>query len=672
MQQEVIDSFQENIALVDLQGNIYAVNKAWVSFALDNGASPDYTDLGRNYVQVLMTSGAIEDATGIQAVLDGRLPYYDSSYACPSPQLERWYLMRVSPITEQGKIKGALVSHRNITQEEQQRREIYDVLESMTDAFYALDENWRFVYLNKEAEKLLQRNREELLGKLMIDEFPDVKDTGIFHQYKEVARLQKTHQFDIFYPPLDTWFEIHVYPRGNGGLSVYFKDITEKKIKEQKLWHTANYDHLTGLPNRLHFYSHLNEQLRTEQTTAVFFMDLNGFKLVNDVYGHDTGDDFLKEVAERLTQQLEPDFFISRFGGDEFVLTKSFADEKTMHEDAARIGAVFKEVFWLTGTAPVQLGAAIGISVFPLDGSSADQLISNSDMAMYEAKQAKRTKWVRYSKQMGTRWERRLLLEKQMMTAVHSGDLRPFYQPEVDMEQGRIVSFEMLARWFHPELGTIAPNEFITIAEETGHIQELSERLIEQALQDFSVWRKQGYQGTLSINVTSELIMEETFVGFLVHQKQLWELPDHSLELELTENIQLFQSPFVQQQLKWLQQHGFCIAIDDFGSGYSNFSYISEFPINKIKIDKLFIDYIGSSEKGEAVLDALVLLSLRLGIDLVAEGVETEAQIDYLRSRQCRLVQGYYISHPLPLEKATLFLEQFEKNNSIIEKQHKD
>lgn len=661
MHQEVIDSFQETIALVDLDGVIYAVNHAWKRFAVQNGASFHDSDIGRNYLRLLTNSGSVQDANGIQAVLEGTIPFYDSSYACPSPQEERWYLMHVAPLIEAGRIKGALISHRNITYEEQQRREVYDVLESMTDAFYALDENWRFVYLNEEAGNLLRRDRELLVGKAMLDEFPQVKETKIYHMYKEVSELKTTRTFDEYYPPLDTWFEIHVYPRGNGGVSVYFKDITEKKLKEQKLWHTANYDHLTELPNRLHFYNHLEEQLAQRQPTSVYFLDLNGFKLINDVYGHDRGDDFLREVASRLETSLAPEFFLSRFGGDEFVVTKPYLGSEKMNEDAARISAAFDEIFWLKGTAPVQLGVAIGISVYPEDGLTPDQLITNSDMAMYEAKKAKRTKWVRYSEQMSMSWNRRLQLEKQMMTAVLTGELRPHYQPEIDTEHQRVVSIEALARWFHPELGYITPVEFIAIAEETGHLQELSERLIEQACSDYSRWKEQdGYQGTLSINVTSELLSEDSFVEFLVQQKKIWRIADLKLELELTENIHLFESPFIQQKLKWLQTQGFSIAIDDFGSGYSNFSYITEIPLNKIKIDKLFVDYIGTSEKGEAVLDALILLSLRLGIELVAEGVETSEQVRYLQSRQCMLMQGYYFSKPVSSEELHTFLQKID------------
>lgn len=246
----------------------------------------------------------------------------------------------------------------------------------------------------------------------------------------------------------------------------------------------------------------------------------------------------------------------------------------------------------------------------------------------------------------------------ELLSAVQTKEIVPYLQPEIDTVINKVVSMEMLSRWNHPVLGFISPQEFIPIAEESGQLQSLTEGLLERAIHDLHYWQHHlGYKGMLSINVTSQLISEDSFCDFLIELKREAQIEDNILELELTENMQLFESPFIQQKLRMLQDSGFRIAIDDFGSGYSNFSYISEFPINKIKIDKSFTDYIGQSEKGEAVLDSLVLLSLRLGIDLVAEGVETEAQVHYLQMRECMWMQGYYFSKPLNAEDTAEYLK---------------
>ncbi|WP_342527540.1 EAL domain-containing protein [Chryseomicrobium sp. FSL W7-1435] len=658
MEQALLDSFQENIALIHPDGVIYATNAAWKKFAVDNGASSSYLDIGRNYLKLLLDTGSFDEAAGIQAVLDQSLPSYESSYACPAPHEECWYLMRVTPLVEEGRVRAAIISHRNITNEEQQRREVFDVLESMTDAFYALDEDWRFVYLNQEASRLLRKSKQQVINEVVWEVFPEAVKTDMYTTYLEVARSKQTQILEQYYPPLEIWFEIHVYPRSSGGVSVYFKDITDKKHKEVELWETAHYDQLTKLPNRFYLYQDLQAKLEQNQPTAIFFLDLNGFKLINDVYGHDKGDELLREVASRLQVHLPEAFFISRFGGDEFVITTAFTTEQKLELDVVQIASIFNDTYLLTGVNRFHVTAAIGISVFPRDCKLVDELLTKSDMAMYEAKKGKHTKWVYYSGSMAESWNRRLRLEKDLVEALHTKTLLPYFQPEIDTVVNQVVSLEMLARWNHPVLGPISPQEFIPIAEESGQLQLLTESLVEQAIDYLHHWQHHfDYKGLLSINVTSQLISEDSFCDFLLRIKKEQDIPNGVLELELTENVQLFESPFIQQQLRLLQDNGFRIAIDDFGSGYSNFSYISEFPIDKIKIDKSFTDYIGQSKKGEAVLDSLVMLSLRLGIDLVAEGVETEAQVRYLQLRECMWMQGYYFAKPLPAEEASLYLE---------------
>lgn len=663
MDQALIDSFQENIALIQPDGTIFATNRAWRQFARENGATADYSDIGRNYLDILRNAGSLEEAEGIEAVLREMVPFYDSNYACPSPRKERWYQMRVTPLRQDKKVYGALIAHRNITEEEQQRQEVYDILESMTDAFYAIDHEWRFIYINDQAAKLLRRTRHDILGKIIWEEFPESVDTEIYPTYLEVATLRKPQVIEEYYPPLETWFEIHVYPRVGGGVSVYFKDITDKKHKEVKLWQTAHYDYLTRLPNRLYFYEDLKPKIRNAQPTALFFIDLNDFKMINDVYGHDKGDELLQEVGDRLRFLLPPHFFISRFGGDEFVISAPYSDDLQLESDAKRISQVFRDPYWIKGINRFTMNAAIGISVFPRDGQVADDIITKSDMAMYSAKKTKTTNWVYYNESMTTEWNRRLQLEKDLLEALKNNELLPYFQPEIDTVIQNVVSMELLARWNHPTLGFVSPQEFISIAEDSGQLQELMLGLIQKSVKQLIRWQKKyQYRGMLSVNVTSQLISEDAFCNALVHLKEEYHIANDIIELELTENVQLFESPFIQQKLRMLQDSGFRIAIDDFGSGYSNFSYISDFPIDKIKIDKSFIDYIGTSEKGEAVLDSLILLSLRLGIDLVAEGVETDKQVMYLQKRECMWMQGYYFARPMPAQDACQYLEHLFVN----------
>ncbi|MFC4353730.1 putative bifunctional diguanylate cyclase/phosphodiesterase [Chryseomicrobium palamuruense] len=485
----------------------------------------------------------------------------------------------------------------------------------------------------------------------------------IYSTYRAVVETQKSQVIEEYYPPLETWFEIHVYPRSGGGVSVYFKDITDQKQKEAKLWQTAHYDHLTGLPNRLYLYEEVKPKIKEGQSTALFFIDLNDFKMINDVCGHDTGDELLKDVANRLQSLLPSTFFVSRFGGDEFVILVPYLDDEQLEMDAERIAHVFHDPFWIQEINRFTVNVAIGISVFSKDGHDADELITKSDMAMYAAKKMKNTNWVYYQEAMSTEWNRRLRLEKDLLQAMQRDELMPYFQPEIDTVIQGVLSMELLARWEHPELGFISPLEFIPIAEDSGQLKELMQGLIRKAVQELVSWQeKVQYQGMLSVNVTSQLISEDSFCENLLRLKEEFHLADGILELELTENMQLFETPLIQQKLRILQENGIRIAIDDFGSGYSNFSYISDFPIDKIKIDKSFTDYIEVSKRGEAVLDSLILLSLRLGIDLVAEGVETEAQVSYLQKRECMFMQGYYFARPMPAREAGDYLESLFKN----------
>lgn len=521
MDQALIDSFQENIALIQPDGTIFATNRAWRQFARENGAAADYSDIGRNYLDILRNAGSLEEAEGIEAVLHEMVPFYDSNYACPSPRNERWYQMRVTPLRQDKKVCGALIAHRNITEEEQQRQEIYNILESMTDAFYAIDHEWRFIYINDQAAKLLRRTRHDILGKIMWEEFPESVDTEIYPTYLEVATLRKPQVIEEYYPPLETWFEIHVYPRVGGGVSVYFKDITDKKHKEVKLWQTAHYDYLTRLPNRLYFYEDLKPKIRNAQPTALFFIDLNDFKMINDVYGHDKGDELLQEVGNRLRFLLPPHFFISRFGGDEFVISAPYCDDLQLESDAKRVSQVFRDPYWIKGINRFTMNAAIGISVFPRDGQVADDIIAKSDMAMYSAKKSKTTNWVYYHESMTTEWNRRLQLEKDLLQSLKNNELLPYFQPEIDTVIQNVVSMELLARWNHPTLGLVSPQEFISIAEDSGQLQELMLGLIQKSVKQLIRWQKKyQYRGMLSVNVTSQLISEDAFCNALVRLKE--------------------------------------------------------------------------------------------------------------------------------------------------------
>lgn len=660
MYEEIIDSLIDQVAVIKLDGVIININKSWKKFCEEMEGNHEIPDIGTNFLRILSNSNSVEAYDGIIQVLNGDVPFFQTTYTFPSQKEKRWLSMIVSPLFEKGCVKGATIVYRNISNEENERLEVNDVLESMTDAFIALDENWRFTYINKEAERLLFLSKKELLGKDIWDIFPQAINTPFDENYSITMHKRIKTRFEEYFEPLETWFEVHAYPLESGGISVYFNNINEKKAKDDKLWDTAHHDFLTEIPNRLLLYKKLEMRISYGTPFAIFFLDLNNFKLVNDAYGHDMGDCFLLEISKRLRNDLSNKYFLSRFGGDEFILCTEYVDDFQVESDAYQILSVIEKPFNNFSLPPVTISASLGISVFPYNGNSVDSLITAADTAMYEAKKMKGDQWKRYESVMSDTLNRRLFIEESLKEAIKSDAYYTVFQPQVDSIKNEIIGIEVLSRWNHPELGPISPEEFICVAEETGQIRFLTEHIIDSSLSMYNKWKKMtGFSGVMSFNVSSTLLSEPSFVSFLLYQLEKHSIPQGKLEIEITENVQIFSSTVINNHMYDIQKAGIRIAIDDFGVGYSNLSYISNLPISKIKIDKFFINCIGESTKGEAILQAIIVLAKNLEIDVIAEGVETVTQRDYLKEHSCSLVQGYYYDRPLKEEQFLSRLQQF-------------
>jgi len=451
------------------------------------------------------------------------------------------------------------------------------------------------------------------------------------------------------------WLTISAVAGQDGKPSRYvavFSDVTELRRKDDQIRHQAYHDALTGLPNRFLLADRLDHALevsrRTQDHVAVLFLDLDRFKVINDSLGHHEGDKLLVEVARRIGQTVRKSDTVSRLGGDEFVVVLgTFADTTEVALVAEKIIATLARPLRLAGKA-VHSSTSIGIAVFPQDGEDAAALLKNADTAMYQAKAAGRSCFRFFDRSMNEHAVRRLELEAQLRQAIDGNQLELHYQPKVVVETGALAGFEALLRWNHPEQGRIPPMEFIPLAEETGLIIPLSYWVIEEACRKLAKWRKGGADIKVAINLSARQFHDEKLPQRIEAILQRTKVPGSALEIELTEGAVMDAPGRAIVILQRLRALGLRISVDDFGTGYSSLAYLKRFPINAVKIDRSFVMDLPDDAEDAAIVRAILELARALNLDVVAEGVETVEQLDFLRRAGCGQIQGYYFSQPLP------------------------
>lgn len=426
----------------------------------------------------------------------------------------------------------------------------------------------------------------------------------------------------------------------------------ERTRSDERVAYMANHDSLTDLPNRLLSMDVLKVSLahavRHGSSLALMFVDLDRFKSINDVFGHEAGDQVLRAISSRLKCSVRPTDIVSRQGGDEFLIV--FPDVPS-ERDIARIAEKIAE----TVSAPLKLehtevvlSASIGIACFPQNGDTAEALVRNADAAMYDAKRAGRNRYQFYSPDMTERAVDRLLLEADMRRAIEQKQFFVVYQPQIDLTSGTITGLEALIRWRHPERGFIPPNQFIPIAEESGLISKIGEWVLKTACAQHAAWVSDGLiDGVIAVNVSPNQFRQPGFVDSVLEAVRFSALPPSFLELEVTEGVVMDNIENVQSKLDRLSLAGIKLAIDDFGTGYSSLSYLKQLPIARLKIDQSFTNGLPDDRESVAIVQAIVNLGQNLGMGVVAEGVETDGQLEKLRSMNCQSGQGYLFAKPL-------------------------
>ncbi len=499
---------------------------------------------------------------------------------------------------------------------------------------------------------------------------------------KQALETGKPQVYEHSLEGLDIQLETRFVARDKNSVLAIVRDITERKNSEEKIYNLAYYDELTALPNRQLFSQSLERIIkiaeRDDQKFAILFVDLDRFKRINDTLGHSIGDELLKQVARRLEKctrsgdsiaRLDPTedggIKLARLGGDEFVINLYGIDsEEMVAAIAQRIISVLTPPFSCEGHQFV-VTPSIGIALYPQDGKTGEQLLMNADSAMYRAKFAGRNNYKFYSETMRTKSLHRLDLENEIRKAIDDGQFELYYQPKVDAETWVLVGAEALLRWFHPLRGEIKPVDFIPVAEETGLIVPIGQWVLREACKQVKVWSTSPTGVVpVSVNISPHQFHADSLIEDVLGAASDAGIDTRLLELEITESVLLLDLDNTLIALQRLKDAGVSLSVDDFGTGYSSLSYLKRFPIDTIKIDRSFVKDLDTDLDDAAICAAILAMSQQLGLNVVAEGVATEAQLAFLRRHGCDQIQGFLCSKPLSAENFSAMLVKIAETAS--------
>jgi len=462
------------------------------------------------------------------------------------------------------------------------------------------------------------------------------------------------------------WLNINCVKNTDGDIENYiavFSDITQLKETQDKLDFLAYHDHLTELPNRTLLKARLDHTLssakRENCMTAVMFMDLDNFKNINDSYGHSFGDELLVAVSKRIETVMREDDTFARIGGDEFVIVMShFMNSEQVRHSSKKIMNQFEKPFKVQDKE-LWVSMSMGLSIAPDDGTSAEILIKNADTAMYEAKDDGKNTLKFYNDKMSALSFERVVFENALKNAISNREFEVYYQPQENLQNNSIIGFEALVRWIHPSLGMVSPDRFIPIAEETKMILEIGEFVLEQACKDIKKWHEEGLcKGRIAVNVSGVQLEHSEFADILKSNLKHYDIDPSMIEIEVTESMVMKNPERWISILEEVKRTGISISIDDFGTGYSSLSYLRRLPVDTLKIDQSFIQDIPDEKDACAIVDAIINMAHSLGLNTLAEGVETQEQRKYLVQKSCQHAQGYLLSKPMNGEKTYNWLKE--------------
>lgn len=560
------------------------------------------------------------------------------------------------------------------------------LVDNSPDIIYTLDEDGLFTFVNERTHQLLGFTRDELIGRhysvLVHDDDIELaryvfkerrigeratRNVELRLRSKNGAGESRTFENTLLTISFNSMGMYAPEQKETGreffGTYGVARDVTERKRVEELIAYHAYHDVLTDLPNRALFKDRLGlaviQAQRSETKLAVMFIDLDRFKLVNDTLGHVNGDELLQQAAGRLKACLRRGDTLSRLGGDEFTLVlPEFRNHQDVEEIAAKFLNALQQPFLLDGHE-VQISASIGIALYPDDGLSSDELVRHADIAMYHVKALGKNGRAFYDDSMVDASHQKLALEQGLRKALERHELEMYYQPQVDVVSGCIVGAEALMRWNHPERGLLSAGEFLASTEENGLMLPISDWMLEAIFSDLIEWNAiGGWPIRLSLNLSPLCLDRGNFFEKLRGSLLRYGVPAEQIEVEVTENVCIRNPQYAIEQLNMLDQMGVSVAIDDFGTGYSSLAYLQRFPIRTIKIDQSFVREIHCDDSHSPIVLAIISIAKGLGLNVIAEGVETETQARYLQREGCQVMQGYLYHRPISQQQMIRLLQQ--------------
>ena len=552
---------------------------------------------------------------------------------------------------------------------------IMKIFENVTEGIMITDKHKKIISVNPAFEFVTGYSSEEVIGKnpsilqsgmhelpFYLTMWDTINNSGVWQG--EIWNRRKTG--DV-YPE---WLTIMAVKDAEGEITNYcgiFTDLSERKTIEDELEKRSLTDSLTDVCNRFAYLERMNALLASSTHVshtiqhAVFFLDLDRFKQVNDTLGHAVGDALLVEMAKRIQGLLKNKDILARYGGDEFVITlTNIVHPREAAKFAEKLIRVIEEPVILNGQE-IFVSTSMGVSIFPTDGETTEQLINRADKAMAFSKQNGRNGYAFYFDELHTDTKRVLLLDTELRKAIDQRDFTLHFQPKIDAKNLQLIGVEALVRWQNDKLGFVSPAEFIPYAEETGLIIPLSEMIFELACENHKQLVDAGYTKVpIAINVSSIQFQQQNFLESIQHILERNNASAVNFEIEMTERTVMNSASETVSKLVKLKQMGFKLSIDDFGTGYSSLSYLVRFPLDILKIDRSFIQHICSLDDKQAVVDAIIQMSHRLKMKVVAEGVESAQQVELLKEMGCDYIQGYYYSKPLPINELIDFIQFWE------------
>lgn len=580
-------------------------------------------------------------------------------------------LVHILDVTESMIREDKLRSHTrelNTLMDDVSKREIQvrTVLENALDGIITIDTNGCIEEYNPAAEKIFGYTREEILGKSISILIPAILPAA--YDVNNKNTMSKS-----LVPFLGTTRELPAIRKDKSTLMLEFslnkmklhnensfvgsmRDITKRTQAEQLVRHMAQHDALTNLPNRNLFKDRLigaiAQAKRHSKIIAVMFLDLDRFKTINDTLGHHIGDALLTEVARRLESMTRGMDTVARLGGDEFAIIQTdIKNPDGVIVFAEKIISAISQPFKFDGNE-INTSASIGVTLYPADNGDADQLLQNADMSMYRAKRAGRNNFQFYNAEMHEEIQHFVEMEKEIRRALIADEFILHYQPQIDLDDGSVVGVEALVRWIHPERGMIPPDQFIPIAEDSGLILPLGHLVLVHACRWAKSWQDAGNKPLqVAVNLSAVQFNDPKLVDNVAATLEQTGLSAEYLELELTESLLMKHADATVETLNELHNLNIELAIDDFGTGYSSLSYLKRFPVSKIKIDRSFVNDITTDKDDAIIAQTVIGLGHSLGMKVIAEGVETQEQLDFLKFNECDEVQGYFTGRPMPAEQ---------------------